>query len=99
MVTKSPILVSALSCLLTSWAAAQAPPPGETMTTPPAQRIGRGGMPQFQRPASSRGAEAAPATHQPPPEEKTVVTHHFGARRRRRDPLHRDRRHLRHQGR
>ncbi|MFZ0937509.1 MAG: peptidase S10 [Bryobacteraceae bacterium] len=76
MATKSPILVSALSCLLASWAAAQAPPPGETMTTPPAQRIGRGGMPQFQRPASSRGAEAAPATHQPPPEEKTVVTHH-----------------------
>ncbi|MGB9459243.1 MAG: peptidase S10 [Bryobacteraceae bacterium] len=78
MVMKSPILVSVLSCLLASWAAAQAPPPGETMTTPPAQRIGRGGMPPAQRPASARGgAESEPAAkHQPPPEEKAVVTHH-----------------------
>ncbi len=77
MVTKSPILVSALSCLLASWAVAQAPPQNENMTTPPAQRAGRGGMPA-QRPESSRrGAESGTeAHHQPAPEEKTVVTHH-----------------------
>jgi carboxypeptidase C (cathepsin A) len=79
MVTKSTVLATAGLGLLASWAAAQGAPQSETMTTPPAQSGGRGGMPPAQRPAASRAAGAEPAVappHAAPPEEKTVLTHH-----------------------